>query len=542
MSTEIWDATPGQDPVGSYITSMATGKHAILGHGYFRGPEAGAMNQVQVRSEAPAITGVPAFNDPGDDGVFDTGDTVEVTFTFSQAVRVDTEGGTPSVPVLLSGAAAKQAPYLRGSGTGRLVFGYTLTATDGEHSSLLVAPNSLVLNGGAIQDAANDLDANIGHQGGAAAFVRRVAANSPATGAPTISGTAQVGETLTASTTGISDADGMTNATFTYQWLADDTDISGATSSTYSLTTGEQGKAIKVTVTFTDDAGNSESLTSTATAAVAASPGNDDIGTNDVEPPANTPATGAPTISGTAQVGQTLTASTTGISDADGLTNATFTYQWLADDTDISGATSSTYALTTGEQGKAIKVTVTFTDDAGNAESRTSQPTGPVAAAPQPGLSLSDLDVGDGQRVLAAALIEVGDRGRKDDDSRDRAWYATDTPAWNASGELRDGSLSWNEMTLTRVAYFTGTGILRFNEADDDFHLGNSFAEGGVNRNLTIWVKTETGTVPFLARDHIVNSGSGYINFSVPQAGRATLDAVAKDDLIIVAVSAPDTS
>ena len=42
----------------------------------------------------------------------------------------------------------------------------------------------------------------------------------------------------------------------------------------------------------------------------------------------NTPATGAPTIAGTAQVGQTLTASTTGISDHDGLTNVTYSYQW----------------------------------------------------------------------------------------------------------------------------------------------------------------------------------------------------------------------
>ena len=41
----------------------------------------------------------------------------------------------------------------------------------------------------------------------------------------------------------------------------------------------------------------------------------------------NSPATGAPTISGTAQVGQTLTADTSGISDADGLTNLAYSYQ-----------------------------------------------------------------------------------------------------------------------------------------------------------------------------------------------------------------------
>ena len=194
------------------------------------------------------------------------------------------------------------------------------------------------------------------------------AANSPATGAPTISGTAQVGETLTASTSGISDSDGLTSATFTYQWLADDASISGATGSTYTLVAADSGKAIKVQVSFTDDRGNTESLTSVVTAAVTA---------------VNSPATGAPTISGTAQAGETLTASTTGITDSDGLTNATFTYQWLADDASISGATGSTYTLVAADSGKAIKVQVSFTDDAGNTESLTSAATSAVEAAAQ---------------------------------------------------------------------------------------------------------------------------------------------------------------
>ena len=59
--------------------------------------------------------------------------------------------------------------------------------------------------------------------------------NSPVTGAPTISGTAQVGETLTADTSGIADEDGLDNAAFSYQWLAGDSDISGATGRTYTL-------------------------------------------------------------------------------------------------------------------------------------------------------------------------------------------------------------------------------------------------------------------------------------------------------------------
>ena len=96
--------------------------------------------------------------------------------------------------------------------------------------------------------------------------------NSAATGAPTISGTVQVDETLTVDTTGISDADGLTNATFAYQWLGDDVEISGANGSGYTLVAADEGKAIKVRVSFTDDAGYAEMLTSAATSAVAARP------------------------------------------------------------------------------------------------------------------------------------------------------------------------------------------------------------------------------------------------------------------------------
>ena len=200
--------------------------------------------------------------------------------------------------------------------------------------------------------------------------------NSPATGAPTISGTAQAGETLEVDTSGVADADGLDDVSFTYQWLADDVDISGATGSTYTLTDNEEGKAIKVGVSFDDDADNEETLTSAATDAVAAAP------------TSNSPATGAPTISGTARVGETLTANTSGIADADGLDDGSFAYQWLSNDgnsdTEIAGATGLTYTLADDDEGKVIEVTVSFTDDAGNEETLTSAATEAVAAAPTP--------------------------------------------------------------------------------------------------------------------------------------------------------------
>ena len=194
--------------------------------------------------------------------------------------------------------------------------------------------------------------------------------NNAPTGQPTISGTPQVGETLTADTSAIDDADGLTSVSYEYQWMADGVDIDGATGSTYTLTASEQGKTIKVRVTFTDDAENEETLTSEATVAVAAAP--------------NREATGLPTISGTPQVEQTLTADTSAITDTDGLANVSFSYQWMADGVDIAGATGSSYTLTASEQGKTIQVRVSFTDDANNAESLTSAATVTVAAAPTP--------------------------------------------------------------------------------------------------------------------------------------------------------------
>ena len=77
-------------------------------------------------------------------------------------------------------------------------------------------------------------------------------------------------------------------------------------------------------------------------------------GTINEDTATNTPATGKPAISGTAQVGQTLTASTIGIMDADGLPTG-FTYQWVrldgSTETDIAGETSSTYMPSSSASG-----------------------------------------------------------------------------------------------------------------------------------------------------------------------------------------------
>ena len=122
-------------------------------------------------------------------------------------------------------------------------------------------------------------------------------------------------------------------------------------------------------------------------------------------PVANTAAMGEPTISGTPRVGQTLTAETSAISDADGLSNVSYNYQWNANnenaDTSLNGATASTHTPSVDDVGKTIKVTVSFTDDANNPESLTSiateavaatVPTAPLALAVTPGSQIQELD------------------------------------------------------------------------------------------------------------------------------------------------------
>jgi hypothetical protein len=80
-------------------------------------------------------------------------------------------------------------------------------------------------------------------------------------GSVSITGTAKLGETLTANVTGA-----QKDAVFTYQWKAAGTDISGATGKTYTSTIDRIGKTITVVVSAAPYVGT---LTSAATAAVA---------------------------------------------------------------------------------------------------------------------------------------------------------------------------------------------------------------------------------------------------------------------------------
>lgn len=159
---------------------------------------------------------------------------------------------------------------------------------------------------------------------------------------PVVSGTAKVGEVLTTT-------DGTwTNSPtgFTYQWAADGTPIAGATAKTLTLAAAQAGKKITVTVTATKTGLTSGTATSAPTAAVA--PADPTTCTIVV--------TGGPTVTGTAAVGQLLTAQP-GTATPDGVTPS---YQWLRDAQAIAGATASTYRVVAADQGSALAVQVTY--------------------------------------------------------------------------------------------------------------------------------------------------------------------------------------
>ena len=157
------------------------------------------------------------------------------------------------------------------------------------------------------------------------------------TSPPTISGTAKVASTLTASPGTWS----PTGATFTYQWLADGAPVTAATTTTtYVVPAGAVGKKISVKVTASMCMKASASATSAQTAAV---------------PAMTILGYAVPTIGGTPKVGETLTANE-GTWTPDGVT---FAYQWRAAGAVITGATAKTYVPTAGDVGKRIQVTVT---------------------------------------------------------------------------------------------------------------------------------------------------------------------------------------
>ena len=112
------------------------------------------------------------------------------------------------------------------------------------------------------------------------------------------------------------------------------------------MVSADYGTVITVTVTETNGVNPSASALSGGTSLVAGL----------------APAIASATITGTATVGQVLTAGATGVTGAPA---PSASYQWNRAGTPISGATSSTYTLVSADYGTVISVTVTATNSVG---------------------------------------------------------------------------------------------------------------------------------------------------------------------------------
>jgi hypothetical protein len=193
------------------------------------------------------------------------------------------------------------------------------------------------------------------------------------TAPPTISGTSEVGQTLTASEGTWSNAP----TSFAYQWLRCNgggnncANVANGTQKTYTLVGADAGNTMRVRVTATN-ADGSTSAQSAQTAAVTAA-------TSSAAPKNTAP----PTISGTPKDGQTLTADPGSWSG----NPTSFTYQWQRCDADVAacssvvGATGKTYGLSIADLGYRLRVVVTAHNAKGSATATSAITTVVIPAA-----------------------------------------------------------------------------------------------------------------------------------------------------------------
>jgi hypothetical protein len=174
------------------------------------------------------------------------------------------------------------------------------------------------------------------------------------TSAPVISGSTTIGSVVSCST------GTWTNSptSYTYQWKRNGTAIAFATSSTYTLVSGDSGQSITCTVTATNT-GGSASATSNAVVPGAAVPSN----------------TVAPVISGDAVIGQQLFVTNVGT-----WTNSptSYAYQWYDENGAILSATNDNYVIQDAELGLHIYCNVLATNGSGTSAPASSNSTATI--------------------------------------------------------------------------------------------------------------------------------------------------------------------
>ncbi len=132
------------------------------------GNEAGGLSREPVTNETPDTTppeveSLAITSNPGADGTYAAGDGIEVTVTFSETVEVE---GAPQLRLRV-GNRTRTAGYLRGTGTAAPVFGYEVAEGDEASDGVSVNAGRIALNGGTIEDEAENA-AELDHEAVAA--------------------------------------------------------------------------------------------------------------------------------------------------------------------------------------------------------------------------------------------------------------------------------------------------------------------------------------------------------------------------------------
>ena len=179
--------------------------------------------------------------------------------------------------------------------------------------------------------------------------------------APSLTGTAQEGETL-GSSVGSWTGD---PTSYRFAWTRGGARIVGATEALYTLTAADVGARVAVTITAYNAAGSSAASSAPSAIVLARPP--------DPPPPVPPVNSEPPTIAGQPLQGSELTAlDGVWFGDPTG-----FAYQWLRDGVAIDAATQQIYVPDGVDVGHQLAVTVTATNDGGS-ESSTSAATAAV--------------------------------------------------------------------------------------------------------------------------------------------------------------------
>ena len=144
------------------------------------GNEAVALSREPVTNEtpdttSPTVSSLAITSNPGSDQTYAAEDEIEVTVTFSETVAVE---GTPRLRLRV-GSRTRTAGYLRGTDTAALVFGYEVADGDEDTDGVSIEAGRIALNGGTIQDEAENA-ADLAHEAVAAQAGHKVDGVRPA--------------------------------------------------------------------------------------------------------------------------------------------------------------------------------------------------------------------------------------------------------------------------------------------------------------------------------------------------------------------------